>query len=144
VAGVLAILRWAIWLCWGYVFATTVLRVLVLVAERVGNGAAWVRSFRWVSDLLTLHPIRRAVDASLAGVLFLRVATGAAAHELVVAPSVAEVQVYDDGRAFPPAAIRWGSQPRHRMFAHAPGPSLVGGRLGCARAPPGRLGAGQR
>jgi len=50
IAGVLAILDWAIWLCWGYVLATTVLRILVLVAERVAIGAAWVRSFRWVSD----------------------------------------------------------------------------------------------
>jgi hypothetical protein len=50
IAGVLAILDWAIWLCWGYVLATTVLRTLVLVAERVAIGAAWVRSFRWVSD----------------------------------------------------------------------------------------------
>jgi hypothetical protein len=28
VAGVLAILDWAIWLCWGYVFATTCARTV--------------------------------------------------------------------------------------------------------------------
>jgi nucleoid-associated protein YgaU len=117
VASVLAILTWAIWLCWGYVFATTVLRVLVVVAERVGSGAAWVRSFRWVSDLVTVPAVRRAVDASLAGALFVRVATGVSAHEVVVAPSVAQVQVYGDGQVVPPAAPTWSTQSRHLMFA---------------------------
>src|SRR5919202_3788004 len=43
-AGALALLTWAVWLAWGYVVATTTLRVLVIAAERVAAGAAWVRS----------------------------------------------------------------------------------------------------
>src|SRR3989440_8687653 len=96
-AGVLGVLTWAVWLMWGYVLLATALRVLVIVAEHVLQGAAWVRSFRTLSNLLTVPALRRAVDASLAGTLFLRVAVGAGVQEFVVTPAMAQVQV-DDAR----------------------------------------------
>src|ERR687885_617707 len=64
-AGALGLLTWAVWLAWGYVLLATTLRVLVIVAERVLQGAAWIRSFRTLSDLLTVPALRRAVDTSL-------------------------------------------------------------------------------
>ena len=60
------VLGWLFWLGWAYVVATTVLRIMLAVAMRAANGAAWVQSFRGVSDLLTLPFIRRAVDTTMA------------------------------------------------------------------------------
>jgi len=94
-AGGLAMLTWAVWLVWAYVFITTTLRVLVILGERFSDRAAWLCSFRTLSDFVTVGPIRKAVDASLAGALFVRVAVGAGAQELAVMPTFAQVQVYD-------------------------------------------------
>jgi len=94
-AGGLAMLTWAVWLVWAYVLITTTLRVLVILGERFSDRAAWLCSFRTLSDLVTVGPIRKAVDASLAGALFVRVAVGAGAQELAVMPTFAQVQVYD-------------------------------------------------
>jgi nucleoid-associated protein YgaU len=66
--------RFLAWLMWGWTCATVLLRVGVNALELATNGATWVRSFRLASDWLTLPLVRRAVDASLAGVIMARVA----------------------------------------------------------------------
>jgi len=104
--GGLALLTWAIWLVWAYVLITTTLRVAVILGERFSAGAAWLGSFRILSDFVTVGPIRKAVDASLAGALFVRVAVGAGVPEMAVMPMTAQVQVYD------PYPGRHASSPR--------------------------------
>jgi len=93
--GGLALLTWAIWLVWAYVLITTTLRVAVILGERFSAGAAWLGSFRILSDFVTVGPIRKAVDASLAGALFVRVAVGAGVPEMAVMPMSAQVQMHD-------------------------------------------------
>jgi hypothetical protein len=116
-AGALALLTWAIWLPWSYVFVTAVLRALMLGAERLAAGAAWVRSFRALSDLLTVGLIKRAVDASFAGAMFLRVATTAGMQEQFAVPPSAQLQAYDR-----PTTFQAMSQPRHPIRTAAPRP----------------------
>jgi len=94
-AGGLALLTWAVWLVWAYVLIVTTLRVAVILGERFSAGAAWLGSFRTLSDFVTVGPIRKAVDASLAGALFVRIAVGAGVPEMAVMPMTAQVQVYD-------------------------------------------------
>jgi len=94
-AGGLALLTWAVWLLWAYVLITTTLRVAVILGERFSAGAAWLGSFRTLSDFVTVGPIRKAVDTSLAGALFVRIALGAGVPEMAVMPITAQVQVYD-------------------------------------------------
>ena len=68
------------------------LRITVVVAMHVAEGAAWVRSLRWLSDLLTLPFVRRAVDTSMAGALLVRVVVMAPSPPVAVAASaVAQV-----------------------------------------------------
>jgi hypothetical protein len=71
---VIYIVQWLFWLGWVYVTATTLLRVGVVLGERVAARTTWMRSLRWLSDWLTLPFVRRAVDASLAGAMLVRVA----------------------------------------------------------------------
>jgi nucleoid-associated protein YgaU/DNA-binding SARP family transcriptional activator len=63
------------WVVWIWTLATVLLRVLVDLADALTRGARWVGSVRLVSDWLTIPLVRRAVDASLAGVLLARVVT---------------------------------------------------------------------
>jgi len=93
--GGLALLTWAVWLVWAYVLITTTLRVAVILGERFAAGAAWLGSFRTLSDFVTVGPIRKAVDASFAGALFVRVAVGAGVPEMAVMPMSAQVQMHD-------------------------------------------------
>ncbi|HEX9371783.1 MAG TPA: hypothetical protein VF897_12295, partial [Roseiflexaceae bacterium] len=90
-------LSWLFWFVWVYVAATTLLRIGVILGERVAAGTAWVRSLRWLSDLLTLPFVRRAVDASLAGALLVRVAVMAPNLPLAMAaPLTAQVDQIQD------------------------------------------------
>jgi hypothetical protein len=50
-----------------------VLQALVDLLDAVTRGAAWVGSLRLATNWLVLPPIRRAVDASLGGLLLARV-----------------------------------------------------------------------
>jgi nucleoid-associated protein YgaU len=104
------LLEWAFWLGWMFVVATTLLRIIVVLATRIADGAAWVRSLRWLSDLLTLPFIRRAVDSSMAGAILLRVAFVApSAPVAYAAPITAQVSPVEDPTA-PPAAAAASSQ----------------------------------
>ena len=132
--GGLALLTWAVWLVWAYVLIVTTLRVAVILGERFSAGAAWLGSFRTLSDFVTVGPIRKAVDASLAGALFVRIAVGAGVPEMAMMPMTAQVQVYDahPGRhTSSPRAV--GSDPggarprpeyRRRLYTVQPNDSL--------------------
>ncbi|MDQ6670641.1 MAG: LysM peptidoglycan-binding domain-containing protein, partial [Chloroflexota bacterium] len=99
------VLGWAFWLGWALVAATTLLRMTVVVAMQLTAGAAWVHSLRWLSDVLTLPFIRPAVDTSMAGTLFLRVAfVTPSAPVAVASPIVAQVDQVDDPAALYAAA----------------------------------------
>lgn len=104
--GGLALLTWAVWLVWAYVLITTTLRMAVILGERFSEGAAWLSSFRTLSDFVTVGPIRKAVDASLAGALFVRISVGGGAQEMIVMPTSAQVQVYDARAGSQASALR--------------------------------------
>jgi hypothetical protein len=67
--------------CPGLPCVVRVLRVGVDLAEYLTRDAPWVRLTRGVSDALTLPFVRRAVDASLAGVLLVRVVASSGVAE---------------------------------------------------------------
>ena len=124
----LVLLTWAIWLGWGLLVATTLLRVLAVVTESVTSEAAWARSFRTVSDVVTLPWVRRAVDASLAGTLFLRVSAATfAADKMAVAPAVVQAQSHDRfWRTVPEAPGHWQTvEPGQPAYAPELGTSDV-------------------
>src|SRR5579859_7278155 len=79
------LLGWVFWLGWAFVVATTLLRIGVVLAMHGAEGAGWVRSLRWLSDLLTLPFVRRAVDTSMAGALLVRVAVVASGPQVAMA-----------------------------------------------------------
>jgi len=61
------------WVVWGLTAASVLLQALVDLLDAATRGAAWVRSLRVATNWLVLPPIRRAVDASLSGLLLARV-----------------------------------------------------------------------
>ncbi|HEX2034569.1 MAG TPA: LysM peptidoglycan-binding domain-containing protein, partial [Chloroflexota bacterium] len=64
---VLAALAWALWL---WLVVSVVLRLAVLAADGLTQGAAWVGALRRLSDRLTLPVVRRVIDgAVVAGVV---------------------------------------------------------------------------
>jgi len=100
------LLGWAFWLVWAFLAGTTLLRIAAVLATRVADGAMWVRSLRWLSNLLTLPFIRRAVDTSMAGTLFLRVAFAVPSAPMTASvPVAAQVDQVDNSEAQPTPAI---------------------------------------
>ena len=92
------LLSWAAalaWVVWVWTLASVLLRVAVDVADVLTRGARWVGSVRLVSDWLTIPLVRRAVDASLAGMLLARVVAQSGIAEASPLPqaSVAAVQI---------------------------------------------------
>jgi nucleoid-associated protein YgaU len=61
------------WIVWGLTAASIALQVLVDLLDAATRGAAWVGSLRLATSWLVVPPIRRAVDASLSGLLLARV-----------------------------------------------------------------------
>jgi nucleoid-associated protein YgaU len=80
------------WLVWLWTAASIALEVVVNLLEAATRGATWVASLRTATDWLVIPPIRRAVDASLGGLMLTRVlvqpATAAEASALPVASLV--------------------------------------------------------
>lgn len=60
------LLTTAAWLIWLWLVGSLLLRLLVVIAETMGRGTAWVRSLRVLSDRLTLPLVRRLVDGAVA------------------------------------------------------------------------------
>ena len=63
------------WVIWGWTTVFVVVRLTLNGLEAATHGAAWVRSLVRATDWLMLPAVRRAVDASLAGLLVARVLT---------------------------------------------------------------------
>ncbi|MGI9145300.1 MAG: CPBP family intramembrane glutamic endopeptidase [Chloroflexota bacterium] len=61
------------WIVWGLTAVSILLQALVDLLDAATRGAAWVRSLRLATSWLVVPPIRRAVDASLSGLLLARV-----------------------------------------------------------------------
>jgi nucleoid-associated protein YgaU len=120
---VLAATSWCAWLIWAWLAVTVVVRVLVVLCERAAAGAAWVISLRAVSDWLTLPVVRRAVDASLAGLLLARVAGGWTAPSSVLAEAqTADVRMLD---VAPAQVQHWAElSPADILYTVQPGDSL--------------------
>lgn len=91
--GLLDLARVVAWAVWGWTAFSIALRVVVDLADMASRGAAWVHSFRTVSDWLTLPPIRRVVDASLGGLILARVVSSqlGVAHAEPLPPAVVTV-----------------------------------------------------
>ncbi len=87
------------WLALAYLSITVALRTLCEIAAQAADGAVWGRAALRFSDLITLPPVRRIVDGSLAGVLLVAawLRTGplvAAEGPVVAAVSAAEPREY--------------------------------------------------
>ena len=67
----IGILGWAVW---GWLVISLLLQLVAAGAERVAAGTAAVRRFRTVADVLSVPLVRKAVQASLAGSMVVRVA----------------------------------------------------------------------
>lgn len=104
--GAVSFLTWLVWLLWSWLAVTTALRLAVIAVERVAAGAGWVRSLHVLSDLVTLPAVRRAIDASLAGMILVRVAAAS--------PAAAEPlprQAYAQVREIEPRRGAWTIRP---------------------------------
>ena len=77
------------WIVWALTATSVLVQALVDLLDAVTRGAAWVGSLRLATNWLVLPPIRRAVDASLGGLLLARVlvqpATAVEASSLPIA-----------------------------------------------------------
>jgi DNA-binding SARP family transcriptional activator len=78
------------WLMWLWIVGSLALELLVITAEAVAHGAAWVRSLRKLADRMTLPLVRRAVAAAFA-VQILSRGVALAAAEPLPPPAVALV-----------------------------------------------------
>jgi hypothetical protein len=68
------------WVVLGWIGITVLVRVALNLLDAFTRGAQWVGALRGASTWLTLPIVRRAVDASLAGILIARVAMPLTAH----------------------------------------------------------------
>lgn len=92
VAYVLTTAAWAVWV---WIIASLILRLVVVSAEAVAHGAAWVRALRAISDRTTLPFVRRLVDGAVITVLIVNIlarptptaAAPAAAHVVALTPA---------------------------------------------------------
>ena len=66
------------WVLWGWLTLSLALRLVVLGAEIVARGAAWVRALRLISDRVTLPVVRRLVDGAVVTVLVVNLMARAA------------------------------------------------------------------
>src|SRR5690349_14751916 len=55
----------AAWVLWAWLSLSVALRLVVLGAEAVAQGAAWVGALRLISDHATLPIVRRMVDGAV-------------------------------------------------------------------------------
>jgi nucleoid-associated protein YgaU/DNA-binding SARP family transcriptional activator len=93
---VVGMLGWAVW---AWLVLSLVLQAFAVVAERLAAGAAWVKTFRSAADWLSAPLVRRAVEASLAGSLFVRVAVGVPGAVAAPLQTAAVVAAVADGRS---------------------------------------------
>ena len=66
IAYALTTAAWGVWL---WMVGTLLLRVVVVVADSLTHGAAWVHALRAVSDRVTLPIVRKVVDGALVALL---------------------------------------------------------------------------
>jgi len=66
------------WVIWGWLTLSLALRLVVVGAEIVAQGASWVRALRLISDRLTLPVVRRLVDGAVVTVLVVNLMARAA------------------------------------------------------------------
>jgi len=130
--GVLAyLLSMAAWAVWLWIVASILLRILVVGADAVAHGAAWVHLIHVVSDRLTLPIVRRVVDGVLLTVFVVnvvgRVTPGAAAASPppMATPHIASVRPHRHGPASTPAQKRT-QRPREINYTVQPGDTLWG------------------
>ena len=74
------------WVLWAWLTLSIALRLVVLGAERVSQGAAWVRALRAVSDRVTLPVVRRLVDGAVVTVLVVNLMARALIRGFAVSP----------------------------------------------------------
>lgn len=125
-------LSWVAWLLWLWLLGTTVLRIGVVLGERAGVGASWLGGLRVLSDRITLALVRQAVDATLAGGMFLRAVVPMPAPVAPPRIDYAQVQwdpVADTLESPVVAAAQRGAmvpdlQPRDVLYTVQPGDNL--------------------
>jgi len=104
--GAIYVVGMAGWGVWGWLIVSLLLQLLAAGAERIAGGTATVRRLRNAADVLSVPLVRRAVQASLAGGMVIRVAM-AGVPTAAAAPQDGPVVVvvgspYSDA----PAAVR--------------------------------------
>lgn len=89
----------AAWMIWGWLTLSLALRLIVLGAEVIAYGAAWVRALRLISDRVTLPVVRRLVDGAVVTVLVVNVMARAAPASAAPISSTAAVVSLSGGDA---------------------------------------------
>ena len=70
------------WLLWAWIVGSLVLELVLVLAEALAHGAAWVRSLRQLADRLSVPLVRRAVAAAFAVQILSRGVSVASAEPL--------------------------------------------------------------
>src|SRR6266545_4171868 len=106
----IGILGWAVW---GWLVISLLLQLVAAGAERVAAGTAAVRRFRTVADVLSVPLVRKAVQASLAGSMVVRVALPGLPVAAAGAPHdealVVIVRTPHAGAPLPAPSVVWGA-----------------------------------
>ncbi|HVA23490.1 MAG TPA: LysM peptidoglycan-binding domain-containing protein, partial [Chloroflexota bacterium] len=68
----------AAWVVWLWIVGTLALQIILLIIERLANGAPRVRTIRRAVNSVTLPVVRRAAEAVFGGLLLVSIATQAA------------------------------------------------------------------
>ena len=120
------------WLVWWLTAASITLEVVLDLLDAATRGAAWVASVRGATDWLVLPPIRRAVDASLGGLMLARVLVQPAVALEASSLPVASVVSFADG---PWAAGRSSGAPFHAAETDLQSPAELVGLVNEAQEP---------
>src|SRR5206468_7532699 len=108
------------WIAWALTAASIVLQLVVDLLDAFTRGAAWVRSLRAATTWLVAPPIRRAVDASLSGLLLARVLVQPAAALEAAGVPMASIVSLAPGDSRPPAFSNGTDIPRGGVHAEIP------------------------
>jgi hypothetical protein len=92
------------WAVWALTILSIVVQVTVDLLDALTRGAAWVTSLRTATEWLVLPPVRRAVDASLAGLLLARVVVQPGAAFVAGLVPAAEMSAALDVTSWPKSA----------------------------------------
>lgn len=116
----------AAWVLWGWLTLSLVLRFVVLGADLIASGAAWVRALHLISDRVTLPVVRRLIDGAVVTVLVVNVMARAAPASAAPISSSAAVVSLSGGETpgSSPISLSRESPGRTVQYTVQPGDTL--------------------